>query len=126
LGLLTDLPIRQVFKHARPLRAGEESPPRSGPRMARRRPGLAPVRHPFGRAVRPPGTPEPPGAPYYHGLRLTGIDGAALDAPDPAANAAAFGRPAAGTRGDGASPRVRKLTLVESGTHLDVASVVKP
>ena len=27
MGLLTDLPIRQVFKHARRLREGEESPP---------------------------------------------------------------------------------------------------
>ena len=29
MGLLTDLPIRQVFKHARRLRKGEESPHRS-------------------------------------------------------------------------------------------------
>ena len=27
MGLLTDLPIRQVFKHARRLRVGEASPP---------------------------------------------------------------------------------------------------
>ena len=31
MGLLTDLPIRQVFKHARRLRHGEESPHRSSP-----------------------------------------------------------------------------------------------
>jgi hypothetical protein len=41
MGLLTDLPIRQVFKHARRLRAGEESPPRSKLCMARRRCGTS-------------------------------------------------------------------------------------
>ena len=29
MGLLTDLPIRQVFKHARRLRKGEPTPPRN-------------------------------------------------------------------------------------------------
>ena len=48
MGLLTELPIRQVFKHARRLRAGEESPGRSNLYMARRRLGIAPVRHLLG------------------------------------------------------------------------------
>jgi hypothetical protein len=61
MGLLTDLPIRQVFKHARRLRVGEESPPRSNLCMARRRLGVAPVRHLFARVVRPLGRPETPG-----------------------------------------------------------------
>src|SRR4051812_8684485 len=39
MGVLTDLPIRQVFKHARRLRVGEESPARSNLCMARRRLG---------------------------------------------------------------------------------------
>ena len=81
MGLLTDLPIRQVFKHARRLRVGEESPARSNLCMARRRLGVAPVRHLFGRVVRPLGRPETPGA-FYHGLRLMGIDGVVLDVPD--------------------------------------------
>jgi len=51
MGLLTDLPIRQVFKHARRLRPGEESPGRSNLCMARRRLGVAPVRHLFSRVV---------------------------------------------------------------------------
>ena len=42
------------------------------------------------------------------------------------ANAAAFGRPSAGPRGDGAFPQIRKLSLVELGTHVEVALVVKP
>ena len=47
MGLLTDLPIRQVFKHARRPRQGEESPHRSSLCVARRRLGVAPVRHLF-------------------------------------------------------------------------------
>src|SRR5436305_728048 len=95
MGLLTDLPIRQVFKHARRLREGEESPARSNLCMARRRLGVAPLRHLFDRVARPLGRPETPGA-FYQGLRLMGLDGVVLDVPDSAANAAAFGRPSAG------------------------------
>jgi hypothetical protein len=58
MGLLTDLPIRQVFKHARRLRAGEDSPRRSSLCMARRRLGVAPVRHLFDRVVRPLARPD--------------------------------------------------------------------
>ena len=54
-----------------------------------------------------------------------GIDGMVLDVPDSAANAAAFSRPSAGPRGDGAFPQVKKLSLVELGTHVEVAFVVK-
>ena len=64
MGLLTDLPIRQVFKHARRLRAGEESPARSNLCMARQRLGVAPVRHLFAQVVRPLARPETPGAFY--------------------------------------------------------------
>ena len=42
------------------------------------------------------------------------------------ANDAAFGRPSAGPRGDGAFPQIRKLSLVELGTHVEVALIVKP
>jgi len=82
------------------------------------------VRHLFARVVRPLARPDTPGA-YSHGLRLMGIDGVVLDVPDSTANAAAFGRPSAGPRGDGAFPQVRKLSLVELGTHVEVALVVK-
>jgi hypothetical protein len=125
MGLLTDLPIRQVFKHARRLRAGEESPARSNLCMARKRLGVAPLRELFDRVVRPLARPDTPGA-FYHQWRLMGIDGTVQDVPDSAANAAAFGRPSAGPRGDGAFPQVRKLSLVELGTHVEVAFAVKP
>jgi hypothetical protein len=125
MGLFTDLPIRQVFKHARRLRRGEASPHRSSLCVARRRLGVAPVRHLFDQTVRPLAQPTTPGA-FYHGWRLMGIDGTVLDVPDSSANAAAFGRPTAGPRGDGAFPQVKKLSLVELGTHVEVALVLRP
>jgi hypothetical protein len=124
MGLLTELPIRQVFKHARRLRVGEATPDRSSLCVARRRLGIAPVWHLFEHVVRPLARPETPGA-FYRGLRLMGIDGTVFDVPDSDANAAAFGRPSAGPRGDGAFPQVRKLSLVELGTHVEVAFVAR-
>jgi hypothetical protein len=124
MGLLTDLPIRQVFKHARRLRKGEESPHRSSLCVARQRLGVAPVRHLFTQVVHPLARPETPGA-FYRGFRLMGVDGTVFDVPDSAANAAVFARPSAGSRGEGAFPQVRKLSLVELGTHVEVALVVR-
>src|SRR5512144_2902429 len=124
MGLLTDLPIRQVFKHARRLRQGEESPHRSSLCVARRRLGVAPVRHLFNQTVGPLAQPTTPGA-FYGRHRLMGIDSTVFDVPDTPANDAAFGRPSAGPRGDGAFPQVRKLSLVELGTHVEVAMAVK-
>ena len=124
MGLLTDLPIRQVFKHARRLRVGETSPGRSHLCMARRRLGVAPVRQLFAQVVRPLARPETPGA-CYGAFRLMAFDGTTLDVPDSPANAAAFGRPTAGPRGEGAFPQVKKLSLVELGTHVEVAFAVK-
>src|SRR5512135_3450470 len=124
MGLFTELPIRQVFKHARRLRKGEESPHRSSLCVARQRLGVAPVRHLFTQTVRPLARPATPGA-FYGGYRLMGIDSTVFDVPDTPANGAAFGRPSAGPRGDGAFPQVRKLSLVELGTHVEVAMAVK-
>jgi hypothetical protein len=125
MGLLTELPIRQVFKHARRLRAGEKTPHRSSLCVARRRLGIAPVRYLFEQVVRPLARPETPGC-FYRGFRLMGIDGVVFDVPDSPVNDAAFGRPSAGPRGDGAFPQVRKLSLVELGTHVEVAFVARP
>ena len=124
MGLLTELPIRQVFKHARRLRYGEETPHRSSLCVARQRLGIAPVRHLFEQIVHPVARPQTPGA-FYHGLRLVGLDGTVYDVPDSDANAAAFSRSSAGPRGDGAFPQVRKLSLVELGTHVELALVAR-
>ena len=124
MGILTELPIRQVFKHARRLRFGETTPHRSSLCVARRRLGVAPVRHVFEAVVHPLARPETPGA-FYRGFRLVGLDGTVLDVPDSEANAAAFARPSAGPRGEGAFPQIRKLSLVELGTHVELAFVVR-
>lgn len=124
MGVLTDMPIRQVFKHARRLRREESSPHRSSLCVARRRLGVAPLRHLFSETVRPLAQPDTPGA-FYRGWRLVALDGTVLDVPDSASNDRAFGRPTAGKRGEGAFPQIRKLSLVELGTHVEIAFVLK-
>jgi Insertion element 4 transposase N-terminal/Transposase DDE domain len=122
MGVLTDLPIRQVFKHARRLRAGEPTPGRSNLCEARQRLGVEPLRQLFHTVVHPLATPETVGA-FYHGMRLVGCDGSIFDVPDSAANGLAFHR-ATGSRGDGAFPQARKVSLVELGTHVEFAFAV--
>jgi hypothetical protein len=122
MGVLTDLPIRQVFKHARRMQSGDKTPSRSNLCEARQRLGPEPVRRVFDLVVKPLATPQTPGA-FYHDLRLMGIDGTVLDVPDTPANDAHFGR-SSGGRGDGAFPQVRKVSLVELGTHVEVAMAV--
>jgi len=124
MGILTELPIRQVFKHARRLRVGERTPHRSSLCVARQRLGIAPVRALFERVVHPLARPETPGA-FYRGFRVVGLDGTVYNVPDSPANAAVFARPSAGPRGDGAFPQIRKLSLVELGTHIELAFVVR-
>ena len=124
MGLLTDLPIRQVFKHARRLRVGEDSPHRSSLCVARKRLGVAPLRELFQTTVGPLARPDTPGA-FYRGFRLVAIDGVVYDTPDTAANEKAFGRPSGGDRGPGAFPQLRKVSLVEVGTHVELALVLK-
>ena len=122
MGVLTHLPIRQVFKHARRMRGGERTPSRSNLCEGRQRLGVEPVRQVFDLVVRPLATPQTPGA-FYKGLRPMGIDGTVEDVPDTPANEARFGR-SSGGRGDGAFPQVRKVSLVELGTHVEVAMAI--
>jgi hypothetical protein len=105
MGVLTDVPIRQVFKACRRLRPGEQTPHRSSLCLARQRLGVAPVRLLFARTARPLANPETPGA-FYQGWRLMAMDGSIFGTPDSAANAKAFGYPQ-GHRGPGARPQVR-------------------
>jgi hypothetical protein len=123
MGILTHLPLRQVFKAARRLRPGEATPHRSSLCLARRRLGIAPVRHLFEHTVRLLATPQTPGA-FYKGLRLMALDGTTYLVPDSDANVRAFGRPHGG-RGEGAFPQIRKLSLVEVGTHAEIAFALK-
>lgn len=120
MGILTNMPIRQVFKHARRMWGGEtKTPARSSLCAGRKRLGVEPVRYLHEHTVRPLATPQTPGA-FFHGLRLMGLDGTVFDVPDSPANTAAFQR-ATGSRGSGAFPQARKASLVELGTHVEVA-----
>lgn len=122
-GILTDLPIRQVFKFARTLLHGEPTPHRSSLCIARQRLGLAPVRRLFELLVRPLANSGTRGA-FHRDLRMVAIDATVLNVPDSHANARAFGR-CGGSRGESAFPQVRKLSLIETGTHAELAFVVR-
>jgi hypothetical protein len=120
MGLLTHLPIRQVFRHARRLRPDERTPARSSLCEGRKRLGVEPVQRLHAEVVGPLATPQTPGA-FYRGLRLVGIDGTVMDVPDSDANQI-FGR-SSGSRGDAPFPQIRKVSLVELGTHVEFAFV---
>lgn len=120
MGLFTEMPIRRVFKVSRRLRKGEKSPARSSLCMARQRLGSEPLVELHRLVVRPMATEETLGA-FYHGMRKVGIDGTVLDVPDCEAHQH-FGR-SSGGRGEGAFPQVRKVSLVELGTHIEFAFV---
>jgi hypothetical protein len=123
MGIFTDVSIRQVFKLCRRLHRHEETPTRSALCIARQRLGIEPLQALCGRVIRPLANPQTPGA-FYKGMRLMGIDGTLLNVPDTASNADAFGRPSSGDRGEGAFPQVRKLSLVELGTHAEIAIAI--
>jgi hypothetical protein len=118
MGLFTEMPIRQVFKASRRLRMGEASPSRSSLCMARQRLGSEPLVELHGLVVKPLATEETPGA-FYHGMRKVAFDGTVLDAPDCDAHQH-LGR-SSGSRGEGPFPQVRKVSLVELGTHIEFA-----
>jgi hypothetical protein len=121
MGVLTHLPIRQVFRHARRMRLDEPCPARSSLCEGRRRLGVEPVMALHAAVVKPLATRDTPGA-FYRQWRLMALDGTVLDVPDSKANAV-FGR-SSGGRGDGAFPQARKVSLVEVGTHVEVALAI--
>ena len=121
MGLLTRLPIRQVFRYARRLQLGGTCPARSSLCEARHRLGVEPVRALHAAVVKPLTTPDTPGA-FYRQWRLMALDGTVMDAPDSEANAI-FGR-SSNASGEGAFPQVRKVSLVELGSHVEVAIAI--
>jgi hypothetical protein len=118
MGLFTDLPIRQVFKACRRIREGDQLPGRSALCLARQRLGSQPLIELFRMVVRPLANHQTPWA-FYKGMRKVGIDGSIYDVPDCEAHQH-LGR-ATGSRGEGPFPQVRKLSLVELGTHVELA-----
>lgn len=121
MGLFTHLPIRQVFRHSRRLRMNDQTPCRSALCAGRQRLGVEPLRELFARLAKPLATPQTPGA-FYRRLRLVAFDGSVYDVPDSEANAV-FGR-SRGSRGAAAFPQVRKVSLVELGTHVEIAMAI--
>jgi len=89
---------------------------RSAISMARDRLGAAPLRRLLETCVTPIATERTRGA-WYRGWRLVSLDGSTLDVADTPANAEAFGRPGA-SRGDSAFPKLRLVSLVETGTRV--------
>jgi hypothetical protein len=121
MGLFTHLPIRQVFRHARRMELGNYCPARSSLCAGRQRLGVEPLQSLYAAVVKPLARPETPGA-FYRQWRLMGFDGTVMDVPDSDANAV-FGR-SSGGRGEGAFPQVRKVSLVELGTHVETAMAI--
>ena len=118
MGVFAELPIRGVFQQSRRFRRDQPVPPRSTLCMARARLGAGPLRHLFAATVRPLAKPGVPGE-FYRGLRTVSVDGTIYNVPDSDANAI-FGRPQS-SRGPGAFPQVRKVSLVETRTHVEFA-----
>ncbi len=106
MGVLTHLPMRQVFKHARRMWPGEKTPSRSNLCEARQRLGVEPVRRVFELVVRPLATPQTPGG-FHKGLRPMGIDGTVQGVPETPAKAPRL-CPDARVAAAGAFPQRRK------------------
>ena len=121
MGLFTEVPIRTAFKYGRRVRKGELTPTCSSLCRGRQRLGIAPVRLLFQQTVRPLAERTTPGC-FYHGFRKMAFDSTTFNVPDTRANEVTFGRPRGGN-GDGAFPQVTKLSLVELGTHVEIAFV---
>jgi hypothetical protein len=123
MGFFSSVSYENLFEVARRLIGAEKTPGRSAISQSRERLGVAPLRLLFERTCRVGATDETLGA-FYKGWRLMAMDGTVYTVPDSTVNAKAFGYPKGG-RGSGAFPQVRKLSLVETGTHLEVALTIK-
>lgn len=124
LGLLNTLTMREIFRYASHFLTMRWLPGRAALCRARQRLGVAPLRRLFYLVVKPLARLDQPGG-HHRGMPLVGIDGTVLDVPDSPENARVFGRHSGG-RGPAAFPQVRKLSLVELGTHAELAMVIKP
>src|SRR3954463_3686221 len=114
---------RQVFRWLQPFRRGA-TPGRPTLCEARKRLGIAPMRHLAERVIQLQGKPTTPGA-FYRGLRTMALDGFVVDVPDTKANERAFGRPGS-SRAPAAFPQARVLALCETGSHVLWRWLIKP
>jgi hypothetical protein len=97
-------------------------PGSGGITQARQRLGYEPLKYVFERVARPVAEALTRGA-WLAGRRLVSIDGFEWDAPDSDANAMEFGY-AGGAAHPSAFPKVRVLTLVESGSHAPIGAAI--
>jgi hypothetical protein len=89
---------------------------KSGISQARSRLGVEPLKKLYEAVVAPIAEKRTRGA-WYRQWRLVSLDGSTLDVADTAENEKAFGRPGA-SRGSSAYPKIRFVSLLESGTHV--------
>ena len=89
---------------------------KSGISQARTRLGWEVMHQLYEEVVKPIGVEATRGA-WYRGWRLVSLDGSTLAVADEKENEQAFGRPA-NSRGAGAYPQIRFVSLVENGTHV--------
>lgn len=116
LTLFSGEGYRGVWRHLAHAGAdGLPAPSSTGLTRARRRLGVAPLAQLFARLRGVRAQPGQPGA-FLAGRRVVAWDGTTMDVPDSQTNAEAFivGR---NSRGVGAFPKVRLVTLIECGTH---------
>src|SRR4051794_11080290 len=123
LGLFCRDCYRQVFRWLQPFRKGG-TPRRTTLCEARKRLGVAPLRHLAEQVIPLQGKLDTPGA-FSRGLRTMALDGFVVDLPDTPTNARAFGRPGSG-RAPGAFPQARVLALCETGSPVLWRSLIKP
>lgn len=91
---------------------------------ARRRLGIEPLKRLYEEIVQPIATPETQGA-FYKQWKLTSIDGTTFDTADTPENVETWGYPGA-SRGRSAFPKIRLVTLLESGPHVMFAAQFGP
>lgn len=89
---------------------------KSGISQARTRLGWEVLRQLADEVVKPLAVEATRGA-WYRSWRLVSLDGSTMSVADERENAEAFGRPS-GSRGQGAYPQLRFVSLVENGTHI--------
>jgi hypothetical protein len=102
--------------------AAWQIPGSGGITQARQRLGHEPLRYVFEQVARPVAELLTRGA-WLAGRRLVSIDGLEWDAPDSDDNAMEFGY-AGGAAHPSAFPKVRVLTLIESGSHAPIGAVI--
>jgi hypothetical protein len=126
MGLLTDVPIRGVYRRSRCFREGEKIPTRAALCKARQRLGTKPLLLLFREVVTLLCRPEVAGG-FYAGWRLMGIDGLSFTAPCTPGNIRAFGLPKGGdtAQSTGGFPLVSKVSLVELGSHVEYAFALR-